>query len=121
MGVVLTSRFSGRAHVSVYTRVERGTVTSAVLKCGNRSKRDKDKRFYRLPSVITHQGEQTLELSKRRQHEWLARIKEADLKPQQYSNTRVCSDHFVSGSPSALFVQNSLDWAPSLNLADMNL
>ena len=91
-------------------------VICAMLKCGNRSKRDKDKRFYRLPSVITHQGEQTLELSKRRQSEWLARIKRADLKPEQYANTRVCSDHFVSGSPSALFDQNNLDWAPSLNL-----
>ena len=46
----------------------------------------------------------------------VARIKRADLKPEQYCNTRVCSDHFVSGSPSALFVQNNLDWAPSLNL-----
>lgn len=88
----------------------------AMVNCGNRSKRDKDKRFYRLPSVITHQGEQTLELSRRRQQEWLARIKRADLKPEQYSNTRVCSDHFVCGSPSALFDQNNPDWAPSLNL-----
>ena len=38
-------------------------VICAILKCGNRSNRDKDKRFYRLPSVIIHQGEQTLELS----------------------------------------------------------
>ena len=87
-----------------------------MLKCGNRSNRDKDKRFYRLPSVITHQGEQTLELSRRRQQKWLERIKRVDLKPEQYSNTRVCSDHFVSGSPSALYDENNPDWAPSLNL-----
>ena len=91
-------------------------VICAVLKCRNRSGRDKDKRFFRLPSVITHQGEKALELSRRRQLEWLARIKRKNLRPEQYPNTRVCSDHFVSGSPSALFDENNPDWAPSLNL-----
>ena len=91
-------------------------VICAVLKCGNRSGRDKDKRFFRLPSVITHQGEKALELSGRRQLEWLARIKRKNLRPEQYPNTRVCLDHFVSGSPSALFDENNPDWAPSLNL-----
>ena len=28
----------------------------------------------------------------------------------------MCSDHFVSGSPSALFDENNPDWTPSLNL-----
>ena len=91
-------------------------VICAVLKCGNRSGRNKDKRFFRLPSVITHQGEKALELSGRRQLEWLARIKRKNIRPEQYSNTRVCSDHFASGSPSALFDENNPDWAPSLNL-----
>ena len=91
-------------------------VICAVLKCGNRSGRDKDKRFFRLPSVVTHQGEKALELSGRRQLQWLARIKRKNLRPEQYPNTRVCSDHFVSGSPSALFDENNPDWAPSLNL-----
>lgn len=91
-------------------------VICAVLKCGNRSGRDKDKRFFRLPSVISHQGEKSLEISQQRQLEWLARIKRKDLPPEQYSNTRVCSDHFISGAPSALFDVNNPDWAPSLNL-----
>ena len=34
----------------------------AVLRCGNRGDRDKDKSFYRLPSIVTHQGSQTKEL-----------------------------------------------------------
>ena len=70
----------------------------------------------RLPSVIIHQGEKTLELSGQRQLEWLARIKRNNLRPEQYPNTRVCSDYFVSGSPSALLDENNPDWAPSLNL-----
>ena len=91
-------------------------VIFAVLKCGNRSGRDKDKSLLRLPSVIRHQGEKTLELSGRRQLEWLARIRRKDLRPERYHNTRVCSDHFVTGSPSALIDENNPDWAPSLNL-----
>jgi len=85
------------------------------IKCGSRSGRDKTKRFFRLPSVITHQGERALDLSRRRQLEWLARIKRKNVRPEQYLNTRVCSDHFVSGSPCALFDENNPDWAPSLN------
>ena len=91
-------------------------VICAVIKCGNRSGRDKGKRFFRLPSVISHQGEKALELSGRRQREWLARIRRKDIRPDQYENTRVCSDHFVSGSPSKLFDDSSPDWAPSLHL-----
>ena len=91
-------------------------VICAVFKCGNRSGRDKDKRFFRLPRVITHQGAKALDLSRRRQVEWLAKIKRKNLRQEQYFNTRVCSDHFISGSPAALFDENSPDWAPSINL-----
>jgi len=91
-------------------------VICAVVQCGNRSGRDKGKRFFRLPSIISHQGDQALDLSRRRQREWLARINRKDIRPDQYDNVRVCGDHFISGSPSKLFEDNSLDWAPSLNL-----
>ena len=38
-------------------------VNCALLKCGNRSGRDKDKKvFFRLPNVIRHQEEKALEL-----------------------------------------------------------
>ena len=36
--------------------------------------------------------------------------------PEQYYNTRVCSDHFVSGCPAKLYDVNNPDWAPSLKL-----
>ena len=91
-------------------------VICAVVGCGNRSKRDKDKRFFRLPSVITHQGPQTHELSQKRQEVWIAKIRREDLKPDQYHNTRVCSDHFASGSPSQLYDDSNPDWAPTLRL-----
>ena len=93
--------------------------------------------FYRLPGIISHQGEKAKELSKKRQDIWLSRIHPGDLGPEKYSNTRVCSLHFVSGicmhvaiiyiyysilplqikgKPSQLFDENNVDWAPSINL-----
>lgn len=57
-----------------------------------------------------------MELSSKRQREWLARIKRKDVRPEQFYFTRVCEDHFLSGSPSKLFDESSPDWAPSLLL-----
>ncbi len=90
-------------------------VICAIVGCGNRSDRDK-KRFFRLPTVITAQGEVTSSISKQRQNLWLARIKRQDLEPSRYTNVRVCSEHFVSGEPAKLYEQDSVDWAPSLKL-----
>ena len=70
----------------------------AVVGCASKGDRDKCKRFFRLPSVIVHQGDQT----QKRQDAWLARLKRADLKQKSYQCVRVCSDHFVNGMPSAL-------------------
>ena len=74
-------------------------VICAIVGCGNRSGRDKEKRFYRLPAVISNQGTQTKDLSKKRQNTWLAKIRRTDISPEQYYNIRVCSDHFINGSP----------------------
>ena len=44
-------------------------IVEAIVHCGNRSDRPKDRgiKFYRLPTIITHQGVQTRELSQERQ------------------------------------------------------
>ena len=47
---------------------------------------------------------------------WLAKIKRSDVVPGMYKDMRVCSDHFVSGTPSTLHDVNNQDWAPSLKL-----
>ena len=78
-------------------------VICTMVGCGNRSGRDKEKRFFRLPTVSVDRGEQTLELSKQRQDIWLARIKREDLERSRYNNVRVCSDHFVSGESAKLY------------------
>ena len=91
-------------------------VICAVINCGNRSARDKGKRFFRFPKLLTHLGVQELDLSKRRRVAWLASLKRKELSLQQDLNIRVCSDHFVSGSPATLFDSTNPDWAPSLKL-----
>ena len=47
---------------------------------------------------------------------WLAKIKRKDIAKEQYHNIRVCSEHFIRGSPSQLYDQNNPDWAPCLKL-----
>ena len=88
----------------------------ACVGCLNRWPRNKEKSFFRLPSVIVHQGEQTRALSERRQREWLAAIKRQDVKPENLQYTRVCSDHFIAGKPSSLYDSTNPDWVPSQNL-----
>ena len=91
-------------------------VICAVFNCENWRRRDKDKRFFRLPSVITHQGVKALGPSLWRQVWWLSKTRGKILRHEQYSHTRVYSDHFISDSPAALFDENNLHWAPSINL-----
>ncbi len=91
-------------------------VLCAMVGCGNRSQRDKEKSYYRLPSVISTQGSKTFDLSKKRQAEWLAKIKREDIKKDQYGNVRVCSDHFISGAPAKLYDVSNPDWSSSLKL-----
>ena len=77
-------------------------VICAIIGCKKNSKKKSNSdgvSFYRLPAVITHQGDRAKELSQRRRELWLARILRTnlDLGPEKYPNTRICSLHFVSG------------------------
>ena len=85
----------------------------AVVGCANRSDREKGVRFFCLPSVITHQGEKTHDLSKKRRDLWLARIHREDLEPEKYPYTRICSRHFITGEPSDLYDETNPDWTSS--------
>ena len=67
----------------------------SVVGCSKRSNRDKDVSFYRIPAEISHQGERTQELSKKRRDLWISRIGRADFQPNPHS--RVCSRHFIGG------------------------
>ena len=90
-------------------------VLCCVVVCSKRSGRDNVK-FFGIPAVITHRGEQERELSNRRRREFLAAIGRADLKGTKLSNARICSLHFVSGSPANLFDDTNVDWVPTMKL-----
>ncbi|XP_033096591.1 uncharacterized protein LOC117100866 [Anneissia japonica] len=93
----------------------------AIIGCSKRYGRDKLYRFYRLPSVVTREGKEHEELTRKRQRKWLENISRSDIKTSSYNNIRVCSDHFVSGQPSYLYDQTNPDWAPTRNLGHMKI
>jgi hypothetical protein len=68
----------------------------AIIGCTRTGGRDKVS-FFRLPAIITNQGEKTQEMSEKRRRLWLSRISRADLQQSSYPYVRVCSDHFVKG------------------------
>ena len=90
-------------------------VLCSVVVCSKRSGRDNVK-FFRIPAVITHRSEQERELSERRRREFLAAIDRTDLKGTKLSNARICSLHFVSGSPAKFFDDTNVDWLPTMKL-----
>ena len=53
-----------------------------------------DKSYFRFPGIISHQGEETKELSSVRRAEWIAAVGREKL-PTQHSF--ICSLHFISG------------------------
>lgn len=69
-----------------------------VVGCGKRSERDKDVSFFKVPSIISHQGKQTLEISKKRREKWLANIRRDAIETGEVKMAFVCSFHFHQGN-----------------------
>ena len=70
----------------------------AVYGCSNRSNRETDRSYFRLPAIITRPNDEKQALSKERRATWLARIRRDDLSSNPSDFVRVCSDHFISGT-----------------------
>ena len=69
--------------------------------------------YHRFPAILEHQGEKSRQLSIERRRRWIAAVnRDKDATPYSY----VCSAHFVSGKPSALYDIDSPNWVPSLLL-----
>ncbi len=79
----------------------------SVYHCSNRSNRNKDKRFFRIPKEIVHKGDRTREISKRRRAKWLANLS-LQSKGVESPHARVCSDHFVKGKKPNPFICKSV-------------
>lgn len=67
-----------------------------VIGCHNRSDRETQLQYYRLPKVIKNQGEEWESLSAQRRRLWLARLQQ-NVEGKNLENIRVCSAHFISG------------------------
>ena len=65
--------------------------------CSHNSKRERGKfQFFRFPSILLHQREETNRLSEERRRQWLANINRADLDDTKADRSRVCSSHLMS-------------------------
>ena len=72
-------------------------VLCAVFDCCHNAGKDKNYSYFRIPKVITSQGEKTKKLTKQRRARWLANISRADLTTKNVEHARVCSYHFIQG------------------------
>ncbi|XP_071371645.1 uncharacterized protein [Centroberyx affinis] len=96
----------------------------AVVGCSNRSGKGLKKSFYRIPSIVSHQGEKTRLLTIKRRAGWLQALRRKNLNLKQsnyhyqYDQYRICSDHFIEGAPATLYDVSNPDWIPSLNMGD---
>ena len=105
-------------------------VICCVVNCFNRSDRGPDFRhnlfsnregehnvsFFRTPAVIRNQGKLEFELSKRRRGGFVAAISREDLDLKDLDKYRICSNHFVSGTPADLTDCTNRDGLPTMNL-----
>uniref|UniRef100_A0A8C5GX67 Uncharacterized LOC114473450 n=1 Tax=Gouania willdenowi TaxID=441366 RepID=A0A8C5GX67_GOUWI len=87
----------------------------AVFGCSNTAKPGVQKSFFRIPAVITTQGEKTEELSRERRKAWIAALCRADLKTTSLYQYRIFVV-FISGSPSKLYYTTSPDWIPTVKM-----
>lgn len=88
-----------------------------VFNCSSNSARNKGVGFYRVPALVTKEGEEAEKLSKERREQWILAISRDDLQWKDVlKNERVCGNHFVSGRPAQSWDKYNVDWVPSLNL-----
>lgn len=87
----------------------------AVYGCGNNATKDSEKGFFRIPKVIRNSDPNKVaeKLSRSRRRQWFAKINHADLTDEKAKYTRVCGDHFVTGT---LFLQYII--LSSLNVSE---
>ncbi|XP_062500329.1 uncharacterized protein LOC134177568 [Corticium candelabrum] len=96
-------------------------VLCIVVGCSNRSGRDKDVSFYRIPVIRTTRSEREFQLSKAQREGFLAAVSRQDLTNIKLENERICSRHFVTGNPADLFDDTNPDGLPSQLLVTLTI
>ena len=87
-----------------------------MVDCGRKTGKGKVVATFRIPAIITHQGNETEELTRERRMRWISAISRDDLTELKLQNERVCSRHFISGKPAQSWDKFNIDWMPTLNL-----
>ena len=87
-----------------------------VVSCSNTQKKSGNVSLFRIPAVVGNQGETIRQLSQERRRLWLNAIRRSDDSWRKTEYWRVCSKHFIQGSPSSLLERDNPDWVPSLYL-----
>ena len=101
------------------------TNSCCVYNCKNSEKKEKKKQnenpsyekksFHRIPILRKKAEEEIRCFSEERRRLWLSRLNL--VRPiNDDTIAYICSDHFQSGKPAALFERSHPDWAPNLNL-----
>ena len=76
-------------------------VLCAVVGCSSKSGKHKGLGFFRIPKIITDQGEEPEELTTRRRNEWISAVSRGDAANKRVlESERVCSKHFVFREPA---------------------
>ena len=82
-----------------------------VRDCHNRSDRDRDKKFFSVPFVVSGKGKETKELTSKRRREWLAQLRLTDELQFMY---KTCIDHIGGYRPTVgLAVGPAIGYRPS--------
>ena len=87
-----------------------------IVGCSRKTGRDKGIQLYRVPAVVTNQGQEVEQLSIERRRRWISAISCDDLTEKTINNDRVCDHHFHSGTAAPLRDGHSIDWVATLNL-----
>ena len=69
-------------------------------KTGKKNSGREKKRLFRVPRVVTSQGELVEELTSTCRRLWISAINREDLTEEKLESVRVCSQHFFSGEPA---------------------
>ena len=92
------------------------TVLCVVIGCSNRSERDKDVSYHRLPAVSDHQGIEDFILRKWRRDGHLAAISREDINYDCLDEYQICSWHFKSGKLASLYDTTHPDWLLTMHM-----
>ncbi|XP_022799863.1 uncharacterized protein LOC111337765 [Stylophora pistillata] len=87
-----------------------------VVGCGSKSGKHKGK-FHCIPKIVSNQGEEHKELTRKRRTRWISAVSRGDTKEKRVlESERVRSLHSVSGKAAAVWDKYNVDWVPTVNL-----